>query len=338
MDYDETTCLMIETLAAGLSALRGQAVTIHKMQRELFSGSSSFSTELLWVLVNDDEWLAVFFKDLNPHHQLDIAQNIRCKPELDRSYRELQMYREILPRLQLGTPALYAFRWEPHADHFWLFIENAGPKRLSRLGDFQLWVAAARWAARFHAAVRNLPVEKTDFLIYYDQAHYHSCAKHLEQNLAKFDVEQQQVIHHALDAYQDIFDDLVALPRHLIHGEFFGKNVMIRPGNPDEPVAVIDWETATIGPGYVDLVSISAGRWTIEQRQTMWRAYFDQYQAETGLQLNWEHFCHELGQVALYRALAWLGWWSNGDAAHIVRWMAELDKVTTTIFQATHSK
>jgi thiamine kinase-like enzyme len=91
---------------------------------------------------------------------------------------------------------------------------------------------------------------------------------------------------------------------------------------------VIDWETAAIGPGYIDLVSISAGQWTPEQRQAMWRAYFEQYQAETGLPMDWEHFCQEVGQVALYRALWWLGWWSNGDANQITHWMQELINVT----------
>ena len=87
MDKYEMTRLMKETLEDGLSRLRGHAIKILEIQREPFSGSSSFSTERLRVLVNGDEWLEVFFKDLNPMHQLDDARIIR-KPELDRSRRE----------------------------------------------------------------------------------------------------------------------------------------------------------------------------------------------------------------------------------------------------------
>jgi len=101
---------------------------------------------------------------------------------------------------------------------------------------------------------------------------------------------------------------------------------VVRPG-PDEQLSVVDWETAAIGPRYVDLVSISAGEWTPEQKQTMWRVYFEQYQAETGLPIDWKTFCKDVGQVALYRALWWLGWWADHDSAHIDRWMQELDQV-----------
>lgn len=326
MDHHEMTRLMTETLEEGLSRLQGRPVHIREIFREIYSGSSSFSTERLRVLVDDDEWLEVFFKDLNPLHQLDVARAIR-KPELDRSRRELWVYDRVLQRLRLGTPQLYAFRWEIHRGLLWLFLEHIGPKRLSRLGDFRLWVAAARWAARFHAAVRDLPLADIGFLLHYDQEHYRYCAECLEKNMSRFDDDNRRVVEQALDYYRGTIDRLVALPRHLIHGEFFGKNVVVRTGSPNEEIAVIDWETAAIGPGYVDLVSISAGRWTAEQRRAMWRAYFDQYHAETGHQMDWEEFCHDLGDVAFYRALAWLGYWSNGDDVHIARWMRELRTV-----------
>jgi hypothetical protein len=81
-------------------------------------------------------------KDLSPRHQLNVAQIIR-KPGMERSRREFQMYRQGLNRLQLGTPALYVFRWEPHRGLYWLLLEQACPKRLSRLGDIGFWLAAA---------------------------------------------------------------------------------------------------------------------------------------------------------------------------------------------------
>ena len=324
MDKQNVIGLMTETLEAGLSGLRGQPIKIRELHREHFSRSTSFSTERWRVLLNDGEWLGVFFKDLNPLHQLDVARIIR-KLELDRSRRELWIYQHILSRLQLGTPQLYAFRWEPQRGLIWLLLEHAG-EPFVWVGDFQHYLAAARWAARFHAAVRDIPAAQTNFLIHHDQTHYHHCGERLEQNLSKFDAQQRQVIHQALDCYNGIIDHLNNLPRCLIHGEFFSENIVVRP-RPHEQISVIDWETAALGPSYVDLVSISAGQWTPEQRQAMWRAYFEQYQAETGLTMNWDSFCQDVGYVALYRALWWLGWWANHDSAHIARWMQELDQM-----------
>lgn len=324
MDKHEVIGLMTETLEEGLSGLRGQPIKIRELDREFFPRSSSFSTERWRVLLNDGEWLDVFFKDLNPLHQLDDSRMIR-KLELDRSRRELGMYQHILSRLQLGTPQLYALRWEPQRGLIWLFLEHAG-EPFAEVGDFQLYIAAARWAARFHAAVREFSDAEFDFLIHYDQPHYHHCGERLRQNLSEFDAQQRQVIDQALDCYDGIIDHLSNLPQCLIHGEFFGSNIVVRP-EPDERISVIDWETAAIGPPYVDLVSISAGQWTPEQRRTMWGAYFEQYKAETGLPMDWGSFCQDTSQVALYRALWWLGWWSNGDGAHIARWMRELEQV-----------
>jgi aminoglycoside phosphotransferase (APT) family kinase protein len=270
----------------------------------------------------------VFFKDLNPWHQLEDARSLRGKPELDRSYRELGMYRDILPGLCLGTPQLYAWRWEPQQGIFWLFLEYVESERLSR-SSFQYWVEAARWAARFHAAGRDLAATQTNFLSHLDRTHYLACAEHLERNFVKFNREQQGIVRQALKDYEGFLDNLVALPRHLIHGEYFGENIMVRQANANEPIAVIDWETALVGPGHVDLVSITAGQWTLEQRQTMWRAYFEQFQLETGLSLNWDQFCRELIQVALYRALVWLGWWSNGESDQVARWLQEVVNVTS---------
>jgi aminoglycoside phosphotransferase (APT) family kinase protein len=204
-------------------------------------------------------------------------------------------------------------------------LEYVGSERFTWVGDFQLYLAAARWAARFHAAVRDFPASSVDFLIQHDQTHYRHCGEHLEQNLSKFDTQQQQVIRQALDYYKSIIDHLTNLPRCIIHGEFFGANIVVRTDS-DGQISVIDWETAAIASGYVDLVSISAGNWTPEQRQEMLRAYFEQYEAETGMSMDWASFCQDVSKVALYRALWWLNWWADHDSAHIDRWIQELER------------
>jgi aminoglycoside phosphotransferase (APT) family kinase protein len=108
----------------------------------------------------------------------------------------------------------------------------------------------------------------------------------------------------------------------MIHGEFFGKNVVIRPAPAVETIAVIDWETAAVGPQVLDLVSMTAGRWTAEQRTTMRRAYFESA-AAAGTMPTWDTFITIVDAAAAVNALAWLGWWSDGDDAHITRWTRE---------------
>jgi thiamine kinase-like enzyme len=93
-------------------------------------------------------------------------------------------------------------------------------------------------------------------------------------------------------------------------------------------LAVIDWETAALGPGGFDLVSVSSGRWTNRERQTMWRAYFDEYEACTGFSQNWKTFCAELRNLEIYQAIEWIGWWRNRSVSHnFGRWIKELARI-----------
>jgi len=326
MKEREKSALMMESLSDGISRMQGGRRTVKELTREPFSGSSSFTTERVRALLDDGEWLDVFFKDLNPDGLLYGAHLLR-EVGMERSRREMLMYRNILSTLNLGTPLLYGFRWEPKENLYWLFLENTGPKRLSRLGDFSLWVDATRWAARLHAIDPDAIRDEAAFLHSYDSAHFSECGRKLEVAMTGFSHEQQALLSQALDRYYEILDDLCALPQHLIHGEYFGKNVMIRPGEANKTIAVIDWETAAFGPRGVDIVSITAGRWTPDQRAAMCQAYIEQYAIETGQQLDLAVLAMELEQVALYRTLWWLGYWAKGDDAHINRWMKELDAV-----------
>ncbi|HZD67912.1 MAG TPA: phosphotransferase, partial [Actinomycetes bacterium] len=122
-------------------------------------------------------------------------------------------------------------------------------------------------------------------------------------------------------------------PRGMIHGEFFGKNVLVRRDRTTDAIAVVDWETAAIGPRYVDLVSISAGSWMGSQRMAMRRAYFDSWHATVAADVDWRRFNEEVNVVAILQAVSWLGFWAGSDpsdrkyASRVSPWVREL-KIT----------
>jgi hypothetical protein len=327
MEEAAMTALMAETLQEGLSRLRNRPVIVREIRREGSPKTSSYWTERLGVRLDGGDWLPVFFKDLNPRHQINAAPALRAR-ELGPSRRELQMYQHILSRERFGTPELYAFRWDPRADIYWLFLENVGDFRLSRMRELEFWTAGVEWAARFHAALRLLPSAQTGFLPRYDETHYRQCAEQIRGKLPGLEGADRGVIGRALGHYVSFLDRFPGLPQGVIHGEFFAKNLVVRTGDTGHKIAVVDWESAAIGPSYLDLVSLSAGRWSDQQRRAMWRAYFDRYQADTGLRLRWEEFCRDLGLLALYQALRWLGWWPGRSFSHhFGRWVEELETV-----------
>ncbi len=331
---DVTTRLMVGTLQEGLSQLRGRALRIVELMREPLTEPSSFHCERLRVLLEGGEWLPVFFKDLNPQHQAEEVRRIR-RADISLSRRELLMYRSILSRERLGTPQLYAFRWEPSRAILWLFLEDAGPLTLDKCADFGYWIEAAKWVARFHAAVRHLPTSRIGFLPQFDREHYWDCVKRVQSAMTALGAEDRRLVYQALEDYIPLIEWLSGLPRNLIHGELFRQNIVVRTGSPDRLIAVIDWESAAIGPNGLDLISLTTGMWSTEQRRVLWRTYFEQYQAATGLQLDWDSFGRELGGIALYHALSWIARWPGKNfAKQLQGWIAELRTVVTSYFLA----
>jgi phosphotransferase family enzyme len=325
-DQGETR-LMAETLEEGLARVWDRPVHIREMRRECLSSSSSFRTERLWLSFAQGKPLTVFFKDLSPENQLEKARAVRGF-DLEPSHRELRMYQSVLSPERFGTLHLYAFRWEPEHGRHWVFLEDAGRTVLHNYLDMPLWAEAARWAARFHAATRDLPADQTGFLPRYDQAHYRRCAERVRSIMPGLEPKERDLVGRGLECYAGHIDSLRALPRCVIHGQFFGKNIMLRRGAAPR-IHVIDWETAALGPGIFDLVSLTSGKWTRAQRQTMWAAYWDTYTAAAGEPMDWEGFCRDVAGVALYQALEWLAWWGHHRSLsrHFARFMRELDLV-----------
>ena len=298
-----------QTLEAGLSRLRGRPVRIQELHRQFSMGSSSFPTERLRVALKGERRpLLVFFKDLNPNHQMEKARAVRAL-DLEPGRRELQMYETILSPEGFGTLHLYGYRWEPEHDRFWAFFEDGGRTVLHNYLDMPRWTAAARWAARFHAATRGLPDTQTRFLPRYDKAHYQGCAERVEQLLPHLEGAEHRLVARGLECFVERIEWLSALPPCVLHGQYFGKNILLRRSKRGPKVVVIDWETAALGPGTFDLVSLTAGKWTSDERDAMRRAYCEQYETVTGRQIDGEAFREELAAVALYQALEWLAWW-----------------------------
>jgi len=324
---DHLNVLMLKTLERALKRSRGRPVRIVQLDRAACQHESTFHGEHLFARLENGESLRVFLKDLSPQHQIEQARKVR-RSDVPASNQELRVYQTILSGLQLGTPELYASRWDSERGIHWMFLEDTGSSRLRDCRNFVRWVPAAQWAARFHAATRSLPASQTNFLPSYDAAHFRRCATRIQKILTNLESKDRALIEHAYNHFERRIDWLNGLSRSVIHGQFFGKNIMLRPKTHKHHIAVIDWETAAVGPSSFDLVSVSSGRWTAREREFMWRAYFDQYQAETRLRLNWDSFRLELREMELYQALEWLGWWRNRSVSHnFGKWVKELGRI-----------
>jgi aminoglycoside phosphotransferase (APT) family kinase protein len=240
------------------------------------------------------------------------------------------MYEQVLPQLGLGTPQGYGSRWEPAQGRLWLLMEDVGPHRLARSLDLEAFVHAVSWLARFHAATAGTPPDPR--LLRLDRGHYERMGSRLAAHVHEIPTEDRLLVGRVLGRYDELLGVVDAVPQGLLHGEFFPKNVMIRAGSPG--VAVIDWETAAIGPQYVDLVSMTAGRWSGSQRAAMRRAYFEGRRPAGSRAAarddEWDCFTCEVNAVAVLQAVCWLGFLLAGDAGiakrakHVAQWTHQL--------------
>src|SRR2546423_5711723 len=140
---ERLTPAMRRTLEAGLTRLRGRPVRIQNLRRQFSTESSSFPTERLRVsLKGEKRPLLVFFKDLDPNHQMEKARAVRAL-DLEPGRREVQMYETILSPQRFGTLHLYAYRWEPERGRVCAFFEDRGRTALPNYLDLPRSAAAA---------------------------------------------------------------------------------------------------------------------------------------------------------------------------------------------------
>ena len=80
-------------------------------------------------------------------------------------------------------------------------------------------------------------------------------------------------------------------------------NVLIEHGNGRPRVCPVDWETAAVGPGLIDLAALTAGDWADEQRRALVSAYREALPGGTE-----DEVLTDLDYCRLHSAVQWAGW------------------------------
>lgn len=228
--------------------------------------------------------------------------------------REPAVYRALLPEAPAGPPEYFGS--VPGEGRSWLFVEWVEGRELFQVGERELWEAAARWLARFHAALapeleRHLSQAP---LVEHDADFYRRWIERASE-FARQGGEggDRRKIGWLTERHEGVVEALLALPRTVIHGEFYASNVLV--AEPDRAsdidhtplgkksaarVAPVDWELAAVGPGLSDLAALVSG-WPDEDRTALATAYA----AEPGVP---EFSDRDLDFARLQVAIQWLGW------------------------------
>jgi hypothetical protein len=275
--------------AAELTRVLGRQVTT--VERSPSPYRTSFLLDELRVELADGTTLQLVRKDLRRSALGAIAH--RVKPEfLHDPGREVEAYRLLAGR-RLGTPVYYG------AGRGWILLEKVPGVELAQIGELEDWQRAARWLARLHATFAGTP-PCSRLLLDHDAAYYRLWPRRAAARAPE--------VSWIAARYEPVVERLVALPRTLIHGEFYASNVLVA----GERVAPVDWEMAAVGAGLVDLAALVTG-WTGEERAAILAAY-------PGVD--------DLAMAAcrLHLALQWLGWSTDWTPppAQAYDWLGEV--------------
>jgi aminoglycoside phosphotransferase (APT) family kinase protein len=143
--------------------------------------------------------------------------------------------------------------WTTPSGETWLFLEHVGEgSRLDEQPETDsALVAAARWAGRFHRLTSAVPDAA---LTAYSAAYYADWARRATE-LAGDWHRRLPWLGTLCARAEPLLSGIADLAASAVHGEFTPHNLLVS-GNEVRPV---DWETAAVGLGAVDLAALTDG-------------------------------------------------------------------------------
>jgi aminoglycoside phosphotransferase (APT) family kinase protein len=240
----------LPALTAGLRSVFGDGTggNLVVIERQPNDYASTFPSEVLTLGLADGRRLRLL-----------------CKYEAGRSHSayghrggvvyEAAVYRHVLQPLPVSAPKFYG----SHAAEggTWLLIEYVedGIRASESSAPAAALRLAARWIGGFHAANEaRLTIAETPFLNTYDGGYYLQWA-HRTLQFAGHRRRRLPWLATLGERFADVVEALSTPPLTVIHGEYGPKNILVR-GPAREDVCPVDWESAAIAMGEIDLTSL----------------------------------------------------------------------------------
>ncbi|HYT59667.1 MAG TPA: hypothetical protein VEL06_05825 [Haliangiales bacterium] len=176
---------------------------------------------------------------------------------------EAKVYQHLLRSLPGFRPRFLGALTEPAINDTWLMLEFAyGAARVFDLSFHESTAQAralmesARWIGQFHAACEaRVQDPALSFLKRYDAEYYRGWARRMAEFSRPLQGRFPWLV--GLRKWGDAwFAPLLTAPQTVIHGEFYSKTVLVRK----EKLFVVDWESAAVAPGEIDLATLTEGK------------------------------------------------------------------------------
>jgi len=236
---------------------------------------------------------------------------------------EAAVYRDVLASLPLSQPVFYGATTDDEDTCIFLEYLGEGAGVDEAAMPAEALRRAARWIGTFHAANQDR-VASLPGLVRYNSAYYAQWPERLAAMAGDWH-RRLPWLGMLCERSCELAAQLLSQPVTVVHGEFSPSNVLLR----GDLVCPVDWESAAIGPGEIDLVALienwppelandcireyQAARWTgpppsdFEQRLDLaWMYWHFRWLGERS---DWLTEAHVLGRASHLRQIGErLGW------------------------------
>lgn len=254
--------IIFERLLAAIKETGVPARKIEIVQGSPLLRSGTHPNETMICELEDGSILRLFLK---------YSRNYRRPDDGHRGgiSRETKVYRQLLQCfLDSKIKLIAAGEIRSLGVIFMLLEEIQGHLRISKTPPENM-ERAAKWIGRFHAANElNLRGAMPAFLSTYDRDYYRQWSRRALELTRPLHPEYPWISEICWLFECNVIPILLETPQTVVHGEFYSKNIMVK-GSKIYPV---DWESAAIAPGEIDLASLTEG-WPLEVIRACSQAY-----------------------------------------------------------------
>jgi aminoglycoside phosphotransferase (APT) family kinase protein len=256
----ETLAHVVELALAGAGA---DAAPLAIVERRPNPHASSFPGEILTCRLAGQGEVRLIYK----YAHTMAADRTQYRGNL--AY-EANVYREVLKPLSLSTARFYGTYTDGATGETWLVLEYLERSLfVHHVEDpAATMVAAARWIGAFHAAGEaRLADPSLAFLNRFDRSYYTQLINRARLLVDRLP-EPSAWFPAFLQELEPEMTSLLSSSLTVVHGEYYPRNILFRDGQ----IYPVDWETAAVGPGELDLASLTEG-WDEETARECEREY-----------------------------------------------------------------
>lgn len=213
---------------------------------------------------------------------------------------EALVYEHVLSHISSTASRYFGHYVDPRTRKTWLFIEFLeGAESFTNEITRGRYLAAGSWLGGFHRETEDMWArDDLRFLTRYDRPYYEGWIDRTLEFSAPIR-NRHPWLEEACEGFRPLVDELLDAPQSIIHGEYYRGNVLFRAGT----IYPVDWESAAVAPGEVDLATLTDVTWGSELITASQRAY---------AQVRWpdgvpDGFARRLALAQVYVHLRWLG-------------------------------